>query len=132
MSAEQVTVVDPQSLFDLATRVVEHTNRHLFLTGKAGTGKTTFLKHITSNTRKKVVVAAPTGVAAMNAGGMTLHSLFGLPMGAYLADARFEDLDGSGLIVNRQTLFQNMRLTSERRSLLQAIDLLIIDEVSML
>lgn len=132
MSAEQEPVVDPQSLFDLATRVVEHTNRHLFLTGKAGTGKTTFLKHITNNTRKKVVVAAPTGVAAMNAGGMTLHSLFGLPMGAYLADARFDEIDGSGLIVNRQTLFQNMRLTSERRSLLQAIELLIIDEVSML
>jgi nucleoside-triphosphatase THEP1 len=132
MSAENLSANDSQSLFDLANRVVEHTNRHLFLTGKAGTGKTTFLKHIQQHTHKKTVVAAPTGVAAMNAGGMTLHSLFQLPMGAYLADARFDEMQSGAQITNRQTLFRNLRFSTERKQLLQALDLLIIDEVSML
>ena len=70
----------------LAARFVNNTHRHVFLTGKAGTGKTTFLRYITGHTHKQAVIAAPTGVAAINAGGVTLHSLFQLPFGAYVPD----------------------------------------------
>src|ERR1700712_5969479 len=71
-------------LFHLAVRFVNQTNRHIFLTGKAGTGKTTFLKYIKENTFKKMAVVAPTGVAAINAGGVTIHSFFQLPFAPYI------------------------------------------------
>ena len=71
---------------ELAANYINSTNRHIFLTGKAGTGKTTFLKHIIKNTYKNTVVAAPTGIAAINAGGVTLHSLFQLPFGPFVPD----------------------------------------------
>ncbi len=61
-------------------QLIEHTNRNIFLTGKAGTGKTTFLNHFVKNTRKSHIVVAPTGIAAINAGGVTIHSMFGLPL----------------------------------------------------
>ncbi len=70
--------------FQLASALVNNSNRHVFLTGKAGTGKTTFLKHIQETTFKKSVVVAPTGVAAINAGGVTMHSFFQLPFGPYV------------------------------------------------
>src|SRR5215213_6726662 len=70
--------------FDLAYRFVTETNLNIFLTGKAGTGKTTFLKYLRENSFKKMVVAAPTGVAAINAGGVTLHSLFQLPLAPFV------------------------------------------------
>jgi type II secretory pathway predicted ATPase ExeA len=66
------------------SKFINNTNRTIFLTGKAGTGKTTFLKSIIYSTHKNVIVAAPTGIAAINAGGVTLHSLFQLPFGAFL------------------------------------------------
>src|SRR5215217_1995048 len=76
---------DPDNiLFQLAANFVNHTNRPVFLTGKAGTGKTTFLRYIRETTLKQTVVAAPTGVAAINAGGVTLHSFFQLPFGPYV------------------------------------------------
>ncbi|MGZ3885540.1 MAG: AAA family ATPase, partial [Bacteroidia bacterium] len=67
-----------------ASRFINHTNKHVFLTGKAGTGKTTFLKHIMRHTHKKAVIVAPTGIAAINAGGTTIHSLFQLPFGSFV------------------------------------------------
>ena len=70
----------------LAADYVNTTHRHVFLTGKAGTGKTTFLRHIVSHTYKQTVVAAPTGVAAIHAGGVTLHSLLHLPFGAFVPE----------------------------------------------
>src|SRR6266550_3095598 len=73
--------------FDLAFEYVRNTRRHVFLTGKAGTGKTTFLHQIKEQNFKRMVVTAPTGVAAINAGGMTLHSFFQLPFGLFLPDA---------------------------------------------
>ena len=72
------------SILQKAISFVDQTNRHLFLTGKAGTGKTTFLKFIKENSFKKMAIVAPTGVAAINAGGVTVHSLFQLPIGAYM------------------------------------------------
>ena len=68
----------------IATKFINRTSRHLFLTGKAGTGKTTFLRQITEHTHKNAVIAAPTGIAAINAGGVTLHSLFQLPFGSFI------------------------------------------------
>ena len=68
----------------LASKFINHTQKNIFLTGKAGTGKTTFLKHIVQHTHKKSIIVAPTGIAAINAGGVTIHSLFQLPFGAYV------------------------------------------------
>ncbi len=116
-------------MFALAADFISHTSRSVFLTGKAGTGKTTFLKYIAENTNKNFVVAAPTGVAAINAGGMTLHSLFQLPFGIYLPG--FHTHDSAIQVTNRNTLFKNLHLTKSKRDLLQELELLIIDEVSM-
>src|SRR5690606_31801083 len=115
-----------------ALSFVNHTNRNVFLTGKAGTGKTTFLKYVREHCYKKLAVTAPTGVAAMNAGGTTLHSLFWLPFGLYIADYELAWNDDDSHIYNRQRLFGKVKLTRQRRALLQEIELLIIDEVSML
>lgn len=121
-------------VFQHAVSFVNQTNRSVFLTGKAGTGKTTFLKYIREHSHKKMVVAAPTGVAAMNAGGMTLHSLFWLPFGLYIGDEEVEPVwdDASATAVyNRRRLFGQIKLTTRKRALLREIELLVIDEVSM-
>ncbi|MEO5592144.1 MAG: AAA family ATPase, partial [Chitinophagaceae bacterium] len=75
-------------IFKLAADFVNNTSRHIFLTGKAGTGKTTFLKYIKEHTNKRAVVIAPTGVAAINAAGVTMHSFFQLPFGPFIPDTR--------------------------------------------
>src|SRR5277367_3502900 len=92
--------------FDLAWRFVTETNLNLFLTGKAGTGKTTFLKYLRQNSFKKMVVAAPTGVAAINAGGVTLHSLFQLPFGPFIPSG-----DSNEQTTNSITLLSKIRLS---------------------
>lgn len=117
--------------FQKAVAFVNQTSRHLFLTGKAGTGKTTFLKYIRDNCFKKAAIVAPTGVAAINAGGVTIHSFFQLPVGTYLPTTQhhFDTFDGK--INNQHTLFKNLRLNAAKRELLRELDLLIIDEVSM-
>jgi len=117
------------TIFQLAADFVNNTGRHIFLTGKAGTGKTTFLKHIQSTTRKNCVVVAPTGVAAINAGGVTMHSFFQLPMGPFIPVQHkgFENQGGT----DKHGLFRNMRINNSKRKLMQELELLIIDEVSM-
>src|SRR5688572_30467195 len=117
-------------LFDLAARFVNQTSKHLFLTGKAGTGKTTFLKYIREHSPKKMAVVAPTGVAAINAGGVTMHSFFQLPFGAFIPENR--SWNGNSNINTPNTLFKNLRLSRDKRELMQELELLIIDEVSML
>ncbi len=118
--------------FQQAVSFVNHSDQHLFLTGKAGTGKTTFLRFIREHTYKKLLVMAPTGVAAINAGGSTIHSAFFLPFGLYLSD-RSQSWDASeSFVYNRQELFRKAKLTRQRRSILQEVDLIVIDEVSML
>src|SRR6478735_11969461 len=79
-----MSAIERNEMFDLAYRFVTETNENIFLTGKAGTGKTTFLKYLQSNCTKNIITAAPTGVAAINAGGVTLHSLFQLPFHPFL------------------------------------------------
>jgi len=116
--------------FDLAYRFVTETNQNIFLTGKAGTGKTTFLKYLRQNSIKKTVVAAPTGVAAINANGVTLHSLFQLPFGVILPDLDFMR-DAENSFINHP-LISKIHYSSEKLDLLRSIELLIIDEASML
>ena len=100
----------------LAWDFVENTGRSIFLTGKAGTGKTTFLKTVVEKSRKRPIVVAPTGVAAINAGGVTIHSFFQLPFTPYVPGAKMES---------------KFEFSREKRKILASIDLLIIDEISM-
>lgn len=116
--------------FQRALQFVNQTNRPVFLTGKAGTGKTTFLRYIRENCLKKMAVVAPTGVAAINAGGTTLHSFFQLPFGPYLPTRQSLGTDSRAL--NEHALFKNLRLTKSKRELMRELDLLVIDEVSMM
>lgn len=118
--------------FSLAAQYVSQTDRSLFVTGKAGTGKTTFLRYIRENCPKKMAVVAPTGVAAMNAGGTTLHSFFQLPFGTYIADYRPDWGQSGPEVNNRHSLLKNLRLNSEKRDTIRELELLVIDEVSML
>ena len=117
--------------FMQAISFVNQTNQHLFLTGKAGTGKTTFLKHIRETSYKKMAITAPTGVAAMNAGGTTLHALFWLPFGVFIEDYELKWNEQDSHIYNKSRLFSTIKLTKQRRALLQELELLVIDEVSM-
>jgi PIF1-like helicase/Helix-turn-helix domain len=122
-----------ESIADLAAKFVNNTAKNVFLTGKAGTGKTTFLKHITKNTYKNTAIVAPTGIAAINAGGVTIHSLFQLPFGAYIPsnDLPFGFSDNTK-VTTPKTLFKNLQLSITKRKLIQELELLIVDEVSML
>jgi hypothetical protein len=115
-------------LFDLAEKFILNTARSIFLTGKAGTGKTTFLRKIRGITTKNVVVVAPTGVAAVNAGGTTVHSFFQLPFTPFVPQAAWRS---SRALQDRYSLLQNLRIDAEKRELFRAMELLIIDEVSM-
>ncbi len=112
--------VEKNEIFDLAYRFITETNESVFLTGKAGTGKTTFLKYLVEHSSKNMVVAAPTGVAAINAGGVTLHSLFQLPFHPFLPTDN-----------NRQEFLSKIRYQKQRIQLLRKIELLVIDEISM-
>jgi len=111
--------------FDL----LEHTNRSVFLTGKAGTGKTTFLNDFVKRTRKKHIVVAPTGIAAINAGGVTIHSMFGLPLRTFLPTT---DRIDTNLANNIADLMPHFKYRKDKLKLLREVEILIIDEVSML
>ncbi|MCX6182024.1 MAG: helix-turn-helix domain-containing protein [Bacteroidetes bacterium] len=115
----------------LASKFINHTQKNIFLTGKAGTGKTTFLKHIIEFTHKKAVIVAPTGIAAINAGGVTIHSLFQLPFGSFVP-VKQNFSSASSKIIDPQSLYKNLHIAGIKRKLLQELELLIIDEVSML
>lgn len=113
---------------DLATQFIQLTDKSLFLTGRAGTGKTTFLRWVVDNVKKRMAVVAPTGVAAINARGMTIHSFFQIPTGPHapvryapnaLYDPRWSGAE------------QRANLRKDRRALIRSLDLLIIDEISM-
>ena len=116
--------------FDLAYRFVTETNRNIFLTGKAGTGKTTFLKYLRENSIKKIVVTAPTGVAAINAHGVTLHSLFQLPLGIILPFS--DSMQLSKETFKNHHLLSKIHYNKEKLILLSGMELLVIDEASML
>ncbi len=112
---------------------INQTNRNVFLTGKAGTGKTTLLKEIIKTTHKNTVVVAPTGIAALNAGGVTIHSLFQLPFGGFLPTHTQPPQIGENIrFENRSTLRRHFKMNKIKQNVLRNMELLIIDEVSML
>ena len=105
-----------------ALQIIQYTRRSLFLTGKAGTGKSTFLRYVAQNTKKKYVILAPTGIAAINAGGQTLHSFFKLPFHPLLPnDSRY----------NVRNMRKTLKYNGELIKLLRELELIIIDEISM-
>ncbi|WP_457551086.1 HRDC domain-containing protein [Desulfobacula sp.] len=114
-----MTFTNPE--LQLASDFVQTTGRNIFLTGKAGTGKTTFLQSLQKNTAKRMIITAPTGVAAINAGGVTLHSFFQLPFGPFVPGG--DTYEG-----NRQRHF---RFSKDKKQIIQSLDLLVIDEISM-
>ncbi len=116
-------IENPQ--LDLAFNFVQFTGKNVFLTGKAGTGKTTFLHHLKSVSSKRSVVVAPTGVAAINAGGVTIHSFFQLPFGPYIPGLQRMTVSADGRMPSHQ------RFSREKISIMKSLDLLIIDEISM-
>ena len=121
------------NIASIASKFINNTNKNVFLTGKAGTGKTTFLKHIIKHTYKNAVIVAPTGIAAINAGGVTIHSLFQLPFGAFIPSRETTlEFNENQKINNPNTLLRGLQLNTTKRRLLQELELLIIDEVSML
>src|SRR5690554_603087 len=130
---DSLTHTQSTDLIKIAADFVNSTSRHIFLTGKAGTGKTTFLHNLAKATHKKHIVVAPTGIAALNAGGVTIHSQFLLPFGSFNPD-EFAPYDPSTStrFYNSKELVRRHPLNSIRKQVLRDIDLLIIDEVSML
>ena len=105
-----------------ALQIINYTRRSLFLTGKAGTGKSTFLRYVSKNTKKKHVILAPTGIAAINAGGSTLHSFFKLP---------FHPLLPNDTQYDWRNLKKTLKYTGAQRKLIREVELIIIDEISM-
>jgi uncharacterized protein YpbB len=114
------------------TRFINHTNKNVFLTGKAGTGKTTLLRKLIKNTYKKCLVVAPTGIAAINAGGVTIHSLFQLPFGTFIPVNQSPGIQGNIKLNDAFSVVKNLQMYDTKRKLLRELELLIIDEVSML
>jgi uncharacterized protein YpbB len=111
---------------------INQTNRSIFLTGKAGTGKTTLLKEIIKSTHKNCVVVAPTGIAALNAGGVTIHSMFQLPFGGFIPDNSTPKFLENSKFETKATLRRHFKMSGLKKSVIQNMELLIIDEVSML
>lgn len=120
---------DPASYTE---NIINQTNKIVFLTGKAGTGKTTLLRKIVSSTHKNTAIVAPTGIAALNAGGVTIHSFFQLPFGCFIPEFESPQSDSYIKHENKTTLKRHFKINSQRISIIRSLELLIIDEVSML
>ena len=120
MEVKEIDLNNPE--FQTTLRLIQYTHHSVFLTGKAGTGKSTFLKYVCSHTKKKHVVLAPTGIAAINAGGSTLHSFFKLPFHPLLPDDQQYSL---------RKIKETLKYNQATRKLLQEVELIIIDEISM-
>lgn len=116
----------------MALQLLQQTRNHVFLTGKAGSGKTTLLRHFIESTHKQVLVTAPTGIAALHAGGVTLHSLFQLPFGGYLPIDQNEPVLANGLkFETAGSLRRHSRMRTEKKQVIRRAEVLVIDEVSM-
>jgi uncharacterized protein YpbB len=113
-------------------RFINQTHRSIFLTGKAGTGKTTLLREIIQTTHKNTVVVAPTGIAALNAGGVTIHSMFQLPFGGFIPDNSSPHFSENTKFETKSTLRRHFKMSGLKKSVIRNMELLIIDEVSML
>jgi Cdc6-like AAA superfamily ATPase len=113
-------IMQNESPYDLAREFALSTNRSIFLTGKAGTGKTTFLRKLQKETKKQMAIVAPTGVAAINAGGTTIHSMFQLPFTPFIPTPE-----------ERKALVERIKMAGYKRKVIQELELLVIDEISM-
>ncbi|HEY0045239.1 MAG TPA: AAA family ATPase, partial [Flavobacterium sp.] len=121
------------SAADYVLRFINQTNKSLFLTGNAGTGKTTLLREIIRTTHKNTVVVAPTGIAALNAGGVTIHSMFQLPFSPFIPEERSAPIFSNGLkFETAGSLRRHFRMSAMKQAVLLNMELLVIDEVSML
>jgi len=124
---------DSNSVAEFTERFINQTNRSIFLTGKAGTGKTTLLRKIVESTYKQAVIVAPTGIAALNAGGVTIHSFFQLPFGGFIPDFNVDaQFTQYVKLETKSTLMRHFRMNATRKAIMRSLELLIIDEVSML
>ncbi|MFT5780171.1 MAG: GTPase SAR1 family protein [Crocinitomicaceae bacterium] len=129
----QTSLPESDNIAEFTEQFINQTQRSVFLTGKAGTGKTTLLQKIIKSTYKQAVIVAPTGIAALNAGGVTIHSFFQLPFGGFIPDFKFPStFDNSVRLENRSTLLHHFKMNKSRRAIIRNLELLIIDEVSML
>jgi len=122
--ADNLTVDTQNQEFQDALNLIQYTRQSVFLTGKAGTGKSTFLKYICQNTKKKHIVLAPTGIAAINAGGSTMHSFFKLPFYPLLPD-------DPNLSLQKGRIHEFFKYAKPHRKLIEQVELVIIDEISM-
>lgn len=130
MKAYTETISNPA---EFTERFINQTNSPVFLTGKAGTGKTTLLRKIVETTHKNTVIVAPTGIAALNAGGVTIHSFFQLPFSSFIPEFVSEGLvSGNTKFESKETLKRHFHFNKTRQNLIRSVELLIIDEVSML
>ena len=117
--------------FNYASEFVRHTNKLVYLTGKAGTGKTTFLKYLRETTNKNTVILAPTGVAAINAGGQTIHSFFQIAPSIYVPnDKRLRTRVPNG-DPDKSSIYDYFQYRKDKLSTIRGLELLIIDEISM-
>ncbi len=117
--------------FNYASDFVSHTNKMVYLTGKAGTGKTTFLKYLRETINKSMVILAPTGVAAINAGGQTIHSFFQIRPSVYIPkDARLRTIAVPS-DSDKSTVFDHFKYSKEKLKIIKSLNLLVIDEISM-
>lgn len=124
-----ITPDTSNEIFNIAVDLVNQSSRNIFLTGKAGTGKTTFLKYIRDNSPKQMAIVAPTGVAAINAGGVTIHSFFQLPFSPFVPESKGFTTNNN--IADKHSLLSRLRLTGEKKKVIQELELLVIDEISM-
>jgi ATP-dependent exoDNAse (exonuclease V) alpha subunit len=131
MNIPSISITE-DTLAEFVEKFINQTNRSLFLTGKAGTGKTTLLKKIISTTYKNTAVVAPTGIAALNAGGTTIHSFFQLPFATFIPEFDFKPYDTAFRIESKSTLSRHFNWNKNRRNIFRNLELLIVDEVSML
>lgn len=126
-------LLESDSIAAFTEQFINQTNRSIFLTGKAGTGKTTLLQKIVKSTYKQAVIVAPTGIAALNAGGVTIHSFFQLPFGGFIPDFNFpSSFNNSVKLENKSTMLHHFNMNKTKRAIIRNLELLIVDEVSML
>lgn len=130
MTENTQTINDPAGFTE---RFINQTNQSIFLTGKAGTGKTTLLRKIISSTHKNAIIVAPTGIAAINAGGVTIHSFFQLPFLGFIPEFGVApQFSHSVKLETKDSLLRHFTMNKQRRNIMRNLELLIIDEVSML
>jgi len=128
---DHIELDESNAEFNYAMQFVQHTNRLIYLTGKAGTGKTTFLKYLKQTTKKNTAIVAPTGVAAINAGGQTIHSFFQIKPGVYVPNDKRLRSHAGPFDTDKSTVFNYFKYSEEQRKVVRELELLIIDEISM-